>query len=377
MSFEIVGTETHTLARLGRLTTAHGEIPTPIFMPVGTQGTVKGMTPEMLYALDAQIILGNTYHLYLRPGHELIRTLGGLHRFMGWERPILTDSGGFQVYSLGDLRKISEEGVTFRSHLDGSLHFLSPEKSIEVQQGLGSDIMMCFDECAPYPASHEYVTQSMQMSMLWASRCKTAHRQAKQESSPLVNPGQQLFGIVQGGMYPDLRAQSVERLQEIGFDGYAIGGLSVGEPKAMMLEILEHTAPLLPEESPRYLMGVGTPLDIVRGVAFGVDMFDCVMPTRNARNGSLFTKQGKMVIKQAQYRDDQRPVEADCRCYTCRNFSRAYLRHLFISKEILASILNTIHNLYFYLDLMTRIRKAIADKTFDVFKAQFEREYLE
>ena len=377
MSFEILGTDSRTLARLGKLTTSHGDIQTPIFMPVGTQGTVKGMTPEALHAIEAQIILGNTYHLYLRPGHELIRTFGGLHRFMGWDRPILTDSGGFQVYSLGDLRKISEDGVTFRSHLDGSLHTLSPEKSIEVQQALGSDIMMCFDECAPYPASHDYVAHSMHTSMLWAERCKIAHLQAMDNNSERINPGQQLFGIVQGGMYPDLRAQSVERLQEIGFEGYAIGGLSVGEPKAMMFEILEHTAPLLPEDAPRYLMGVGTPLDIVRGVALGIDLFDCVMPTRNARNGSLFTKQGKIVIKQAQYRDDQRPIEADCRCYTCRNFSRAYLRHLFISREILASILNTIHNLYFYLDLMTRIRKAIAEKIYDVFKVQFEKEYLE
>lgn len=377
MSFEILAKDAHTLARTGKLTTAHGNVWTPIFMPVGTQGTVKGMTPEALYAMNAQILLGNTYHLYLRPGHELIQSFGGLHRFMGWDRPILTDSGGFQVYSLGDLRKISEEGVTFRSHLDGSLHILSPEKSIEVQRGLGSDIMMCFDECAPYPASHEYVAHSMSMSMLWAERCKIAHEQAKERKRALVNREQRLFGIVQGGMYADLRARSVERLQAIGFDGYAIGGLSVGEPKPLMFEMLEQTAPLLPEDAPRYLMGVGTPLDLVRGAALGIDMFDCVMPTRNARNGSLFTKQGKMTIKQAQYREDQRPIEPDCQCYTCRNFSRAYLRHLFISKEILASILNTIHNLYFYLDLMSRIRKAIAENRFDEFKVRFEREYIE
>ncbi|MDY0092733.1 MAG: tRNA guanosine(34) transglycosylase Tgt [Candidatus Vecturithrix sp.] len=377
MSFEILANDARTLARAGKLTTAHGDVFTPIFMPVGTQGTVKGMTPDALHAINAQILLGNTYHLYLRPGHELIRAFGGLHRFMGWNRPILTDSGGFQVYSLGDLRKISEEGVAFRSHLDGSLHILSPEKSIEVQQGLGSDIMMCFDECAPYPASHNYVTRSMNMSMLWAERCKIAHEQAKERESTLVNPGQRLFGIVQGGVYPDLRTQSVERLQAISFDGYAIGGLSVGEPKSLMFETLEQTVPLLPENAPRYLMGVGTPLDLVRGAALGIDMFDCVMPTRNARNGALFTKQGKMAIKQAQYRDDQRPIDPECQCYTCRNFSRAYLRHLFISKEILASILNTIHNLYFYLDLMTRIRKAIAENRFDEFKVRFEREYVE
>lgn len=377
MSFEILANDARTLARAGKLTTAHGDVLTPIFMPVGTQGTVKGMTPDALHAINAQILLGNTYHLYLRPGHELIRAFGGLHRFMGWNRPILTDSGGFQVYSLGDLRKISEEGVAFRSHLDGSLHTLSPEKSIEVQQGLGSDIMMCFDECAPYPASHDYVTRSMNMSMLWAERCKIAHEQAKERESMLVNPGQRLFGIVQGGVYPDLRAQSVERVQAISFDGYAIGGLSVGEPKSLMFETLEQTVPLLPENAPRYLMGVGTPLDLVRGAALGIDMFDCVMPTRNARNGALFTRQGKMAIKQAQYRDDQRPIDPECQCYTCRNFSRAYLRHLFISKEILASILNTIHNLYFYLDLMTRIRKAIAENRFDEFKVRFEREYVE
>ena len=377
MSFHITGKDTHSNARVGKLVTAHSEISTPIFMPVGTQGTVKSMTPDALREIEAQIILGNTYHLYLRPGHELVKQMGGLHRFMGWDRSILTDSGGFQVYSLGDLRDISEEGVSFRSHIDGSLHVLSPEKSIEIQQSLGSDVMMCFDECAPYPASHEYVSRSMKMSMLWAERCKAFHQKAQQEDATLVNPRQKLFGIVQGGMYTDLREESIHRLLETGFDGYAIGGLSVGEPKPLMFEILEHTAPLLPEDAPRYLMGVGTPLDLVRGVALGVDMFDCVMPTRNARNGSLFTKQGKLVIKNAKYRYDDRPIEDDCSCYTCRNFSRAYLRHLFIAKEILASILNTVHNLHFYLDLMSRIRKAIAHSSFSEFKTQFEKEYVE
>jgi queuine tRNA-ribosyltransferase len=281
------------------------------------------------------------------------------------------------VYSLGDLREISEEGVAFRSHLDGSLHFLSPEKSIEIQHALGSDIMMCFDECAPYPASHEYVVRSMRMSMLWAERCKIAHQKTRRTEDELSNQLQQLFGIVQGGMYHDLREQSVQQLLEMEFDGYAIGGLSVGEPKTTMFEILEHAVPVLPEDAPRYLMGVGTPLDIVHGVALGIDMFDCVMPTRNARNGSLFTKQGKIVIKNARYKDDHGPIEEDCACYTCRNFSRAYLRHLFVAKEILASILNTIHNLHFYLDLMTRIRKAIASSTFSEFKGQFEQEYVE
>ena len=378
MSFQIFAKDPQSRARLGRLVTAHSEIPTPIFMPVGTQGTVKAMLPQSLHQIDAKIILGNTYHLYLRPGHGLVKQLGGLHKFMAWDRSILTDSGGFQVYSLGDLREISDDGVSFRSHLDGSLHFLSPEKSIEIQQHLGSDIMMCFDECAPYPANHDYVAKSMRMSMLWAERCRSFHLDTKEKRpDTLVNPGQQLFGIVQGGMYADLRAQSAAQLIEMGFDGYAIGGLSVGEPKELMFEVLEQTAPLLPEEAPRYLMGVGTPLDLVRGVAQGVDMFDCVMPTRNARNGSLFTRYGKISIKQARYRDDAQPVDEHCDCYTCRNFSRAYLRHLFMAKEILSSILNSIHNLHFYLDLMATIRKAIAASSFRDFQAQFERDYRE
>ncbi len=346
-------------------------------MPVGTQGTVKAMVPEALREIQAQIILGNTYHLYLRPGHELIRGFGGLHRFMAWDRAILTDSGGFQVYSLGDLRKITAEGVSFRSHIDGSLHFFSPEQSITIQQALGSDIMMCFDECTPYPATPEYALKSMTMSMAWAERCRTFHLLKQQDGTALVNPTQQLFGIVQGGMYPDLRAQSVAQLVALGFDGYAIGGLSVGEPKSLMFEILAQTAPLLPLDAPRYLMGVGTPLDLVRGVALGIDLFDCVMPTRNARNGALFTQNGPLSIKQAQYRNDANPIETDCQCYTCRHFSRAYLRHLFIAKEILSSILNTIHNLYFYLDLMRLIRNAIADNVFSEFQAQFMATYAE
>jgi queuine tRNA-ribosyltransferase len=385
VNFQLLTKDVRTHARLGKLMTTHGEFPTPMFMPVGTQGTVKAMSPDMLRDIGAQIILGNTYHLYLRPGHELIKAFGGLHRFMAWDRSILTDSGGFQVYSLGDLREIAEEGVTFRSHLDGSLRMISPEKSIEIQQCLGSDVMMCFDECAPYPSSREYVHRSMKLSLTWAKRCKVVHRQSEPTPDPSQegrthpcpsqegNVQQQLFGIVQGGMYPDLRAQSAQELIEVGFDGYAIGGLSVGEPKAMMLETLAHTTSYLPENAPRYLMGVGTPHDIVRGVALGIDLFDCVMPTRNARNGWLFTKQGNIVIKNAQYRDDARPIEEDCRCYTCRNFSRAYLRHLFVAREILASMLNTIHNLHFYLDLMRRIQKAIAEGMFADFKAQFEQ----
>ncbi len=416
MGFRLITRDSRTHARLGKLITAHGEISTPVFMPVGTQGTVKAMSPEALREVGAEIILGNTYHLYLRPGHELVKELGGLHRFMSWDRSILTDSGGFQIYSLGDLREISEDGVSFRSHLDGSMHFISPEKSIEIQQDLDSDIMMCFDECAPYPATRDYVQRSMKMSMVWAKRCKTAYlkglypspppdtvdlrsdlkkilptppleKGGKEHVLPFSKGGvgrilggnvqQQLFGIVQGGMYKDLREQSAQHLIEIGFDGYAIGGLSVGEPKSTMFEIIEHTVPHLPDDAPRYLMGVGTPNDIVKGVALGIDMFDCVMPTRNARNGWLFTRQGKIVIKNAQFRTDDRPIESTCCCYTCRNFSRAYLRHLFVAKEILASILNTIHNLHFYLDLMTRIRKAIADKTFYEFKVQFEKGYVE
>jgi len=398
MGFQLITKDSRTSARLGKLSTAHGEISTPVFMPVGTQGTVKAMSPEALRTIGAEIILGNTYHLYLRPGHELVKELGGLHRFMAWDRSILTDSGGYQVYSLGDLREISEEGVSFRSHIDGSLHFISPEKSIEIQQYLGSDTMMCFDECAPYPASHDYVQRSMKMSMMWAERCKAAHLKKIPPNPPLEKGGKEhvppfskgglggilggnaqqlLFGIIQGGMYKDLRAQSAQQLIEMGFDGYAIGGLSVGEPKPTMFEIIEHTVPYLPENAPRYLMGVGTPMDIVKGVALGIDMFDCVMPTRNARNGWLFTKQGKIVIKNAQYRNDDRPIEPTCVCYTCRNFSRAYLRHLFVAKEILASILNTIHNLHFYLDLMTRIRKSISDCAFYKFKVQFEKEFVE
>ena len=376
-TFRVTQPDPRSHARLGTLTTAHGDVPTPIFMPVGTAGTVKAMLPTMLKEIDAKIILGNTYHLYLRPGHELVRQLGGLHKFMAWDRPILTDSGGFQVYSLGDLRKITDEGVTFRSHLDGSLHTLSPETSIEIQQALGSDIMMCFDECTPYPAERGYAAKSMTLSMAWAARCKRFHEEAKHAPERLVNRGQLLFGIAQGGMYPDLRKQSVEQLAEIGFDGYAIGGLSVGEPKPLMFEVLAQTAPLLPQDAPRYLMGVGTPLDLVRGVAMGVDMFDCVLPTRNARNGALFTRRGQLSIKQAQYRDDPRPIDEACGCYTCRNFSRAYLRHLFLSKEILSSMLNTIHNLHFYLDLMSRIRNAIAETTFHVFQAAFTQEYSE
>lgn len=366
-SFELLKTDPNTRARLGRMQTAHGEVRTPVFMPVGTQGTVKAMTPDLLKETGAEIILGNTYHLYLRPGHDLIRAHGGLHRFMHWDRPILTDSGGFQIFSLGPLRRITEEGVHFQSHIDGSKHFLSPEKAVEIQEALGSDIMMCFDDCTPYPADRAYAEKSMALTHRWAKRC----REAKKSES------QALFGIVQGGVYGDLRKASVEALAAIGFDGYAIGGLSVGEPKALMMETLEATAPLLPAGQARYLMGVGTPEDIVEGVTHGIDLFDCVMPTRCARNGLLFTNRGKVVIKNARYRTDQAPLDETCDCYTCRNFSRAYLRHLFIAREILALLLNTIHNVRFYLALMERIRAAIAGGTFEDFRHSFRGRHAE
>jgi queuine tRNA-ribosyltransferase len=351
-------------ARRGRITTSRGVIETPVFMPVGTQGTVKGMLPEALKEIGAQIILANTYHLYLRPGHELIRQLGGLHQFMNWDRPILTDSGGFQVFSLGDLRKITEEGASFQSHLDGSKHLLTPELSIEIQQALGSDIIMVFDECIPHPAQRQYVVDSTNRSARWAKRCRE-----------VLPPGSSsaLFGIVQGGMETALRKQSAEQLQEIGFEGYALGGLSVGEETSLMYDMMEYCLPLLPQDHPRYVMGVGTPENLIEGIARGCDMFDCVMPTRNARNGNLFTSFGKISIKQAQYRQDAQPIDPDCRCYVCRNYSRAYLRHLYMSQEILASVLNTHHNLHYYQQLMAGARQALETGTFTAFRSEFHR----
>ncbi|ALC16143.1 tRNA-guanine transglycosylase [Desulfuromonas soudanensis] len=363
-TFDLLATDSGSAARRGRMTTRRGLIETPIFMPVGTQGTVKAMLPEALKEIGAQIILGNTYHLFLRPGHELIRNLGGLHRFMNWDRPILTDSGGFQVFSLGALRKIDEEGVRFQSHLDGSSHVLSPESSIAVQEALGADIIMAFDECIPYPASREYVAESTARSGRWARRCKLARSQGD---------GAALFGIVQGGMHPDLRAGSVNELLEIGFEGYAIGGLSVGEEAALMYEVMDNTLPLLPRDRPRYVMGVGTPENLIEGVSRGVDMFDCVMPTRNARNGVLFTSFGKVSIKQARYLADPLPVDPDCSCYVCGNYSRAYLRHLYQSNEILSSVLNTHHNLHYYLGLMQGVRDALDGGRFGEFKKDFYR----
>ncbi len=352
-----------TLARRGTLHTRRGAVETPAFMPVGTQGTVKGMLPEQLKELGAQIILGNTYHLYLRPGHERMARFGGLHRFMNWDRPILTDSGGFQVFSLGDLRRIDEQGVRFQSHLDGSSHILTPELSIAVQEALGADVMMVFDECIPHPATREYVAASTARSSRWAARCKAARSDRSAA----------LFGIVQGGMDRELRQQSAAELLDIGFDGYALGGLSVGESAAVMYQVMEWSLPLLPQDRPRYVMGVGTPENLVEAVARGADMFDCVMPTRNARNGVLFTSFGRISIKQARFTEDQGPIDAECLCYVCRNYSRAYLRHLYQSNEILASVLNTTHNLYYYLHLMQGMREAIADGTFVTFRDEFYR----
>ena len=355
--------KTDGLARRGSLELAHGSVETPAFMPVGTYGTVKAMSPVELREIGAQIVLGNTFHLWLRPGLEVIEAHGGLHRFMGWDGPILTDSGGFQVFSLGALRKITEEGVTFQSPVNGDKCFLSPEESMRIQRVLNSDIVMIFDECTPHPADEKTAGESMRLSLRWAARSKAAHGD---------NPNA-LFGIVQGGMHENLRDESLRELERIGFDGYAIGGLSVGEPKEDMLRILRHTAPQLPQDKPRYLMGVGTPEDIVAAVSQGIDMFDCVMPTRNARNGMMFTRLGDIKIKNAQYRMDMRPLDEQCGCYTCRNFTRAYLHHLHRIGEILGARLNTIHNLYYYQQLMGEIRTAIAAGEFEDFVARFRQ----
>jgi queuine tRNA-ribosyltransferase len=356
------------LARRGRLELTHGSVQTPIFMPVGTYGSVKAMSPLELEKIGAQIILGNTFHLWLRPGLEIVRQFSGLHRFMGWDKPILTDSGGFQVFSLGEMRKITEEGVTFASPINGDRLFLSPEVSMQIQRVLNSDIVMQFDECTPYeidgrPATHEEAEHSMRMSLRWAKRSIAEfHR----ESNPNA-----LFGIVQGGMFEDLRDESLAGLNELNFHGMAIGGLSVGEPKQDMQRILAHTAPQLPPEKPRYLMGVGTPEDLVDGVSNGIDMFDCVMPTRNARNGWLFTRFGDVKIKNARYKNEDQPLDESCTCYTCQNFSRAYLHHLHRCGEILGAQLNTIHNLHYYLQLMQEMRDAIESESFSGFKIQF------
>jgi len=373
--FDVLKTDP-TGARLGRLTTPHGTIDTPAFMPVGTAGTVKGLTQQALNELGVQILLGNTYHLYLRPGHERIRQLGGLHRFMSWPGAILTDSGGFQVFSLADLRKISDEGVVFRSHLDGSEHFLTPEKSIEIQQALGSDIAMAFDECIEYSADHERAAEALRRTTLWARRCReyagARHHDGRTNAEASTNPGQSIFGIVQGGMHAELRRDSARQLVDLDFPGYAIGGLAVGEPHSLSIEMAAIAAELLPKDRPRYVMGVGLPEQLVDYVSCGVDMMDCVLPTRNARNGCLFTSTGRVNIGNAIYAGDPRPPDERCSCMVCRNYSRAYLRHLFQANEILASILNSHHNVAFFLDIMGKIRQAIAFGELADFSSEFQ-----
>ncbi|MBI4411682.1 MAG: queuine tRNA-ribosyltransferase [Deltaproteobacteria bacterium] len=418
-SFRIAKQGKNTKARLGEITTSHGVIHTPVFMPVGTVGSIKAMKPEEVAAMGAEIILGNAYHLYLRPGHRIVEKLGGLHKFMNWQKPILTDSGGYQVFSLGrdpearqqggrymeleglqktKLAKITEEGVHFQSHVDGSSHFMTPELSIEVQEALGSDIMMAFDDCTPYPATIEESRASMERSLRWEKRSLDFFRSTIHHSPSTIH--QSLFAIIQGGMYRDLRKECFERLMEVNdqgpgtrdqglkrekfkvtghgslvpgqqFSGYAIGGLSVGEPAPLMYEMAAYCASLIPSEYPRYLMGVGMPEDIVACIDTGIDMFDCVIPTRNARNGQLFTKQGPIQIKQAQYTEDKGPIESDCPCYTCRCYSRAYLRHLYLSREIMSSVLNTIHNLHYFLNLLGEVRLAIQNDRFPEFKNNF------
>ena len=357
LSFQLL--QTDGSARLGRVETPHGAIDTPVFMPVGTRASVKGLTTDQLQRLAPQIILNNTYHLMLRPGVDLVEELGGVHRFMGWNGAVLTDSGGFQLYSLASIRKIREEGVEFRSHIDGSPYFLSPETSVGIQTRMGVDIAMAFDECPAYGISHSEVEKSMLLTHRWAKRSLDSRTTSA------------LFGIVQGGVHLDLRKRSVEEIAAMDFDGIAIGGVSVGEPKEEMMEVVEHTAPLLPADRPRYLMGVGTPEDLVNGVAAGIDMFDCVMPTRNARNGSLFTSEGKIHIKNARFAADPGPLDPNCSCITCTTVSRAYLRHLYVNDEIAASVYNTIHNVSFYLDLMRAIRQAIASNSFTSFREGF------
>jgi queuine tRNA-ribosyltransferase len=360
MRFELLATDRTTSARRGRLTTGHGTVETPVFMPCGTQATVKTLDPRDLHEEACELILCNTYHLYLRPGHEVIKELGGLHRFMGWNRAILTDSGGYQVLSLAALRNITEDGITFQSHLDGSRHLLTPEKAVEIQLALGADILMALDECPPHVAEYAYHQASMERTARWAARCRIAH------------PGDEpaLFGIIQGGTHLDLRSRSAEATVQVGFSGYALGGLGIGEGPAQMYAVVEHTTALLSAESPRYLMGVGTPQDLLEGIARGVDMFDCVLPTRNARNGGLFTSTGRLNIKGAAYARDERPVDPACSCYTCRHFSRAYLRHLYVADEILGLRLNTIHNLHYYLELTRQARQAIEAGTFPAWKAE-------
>ncbi|MEW6067891.1 MAG: tRNA guanosine(34) transglycosylase Tgt [Nitrospirota bacterium] len=392
MQFDIIKTDGN--ARACVIKTDRGAINTPVFMPVGTQGSVKAMSPEELKEIGAEIILCNTYHLYLRPGHEIVSSLGGIHKFMNWDKPILSDSGGFQVFSLSALRKIEGKGVYFKSHLDGSMHFIGPEEAMRIQASLGSDIAMVLDDCPPYPSSYEYAIESLERTIKWAAECKEYHKKMKEAGQipprpPLLKGGegglqkhescianresvQQLFGIIQGSLYEELRRRSAEELVDIGFDGYAAGGLSVGEPKDEMYEIIYFTAPLLPPDKPRYLMGIGELKDVLVGVEAGFDMFDCVMPTRNARNGTLFTSSGRISIKREEFKSDSNPLDPNCNCYTCRNYSKGYLRHIFLSKEILSMRLNTIHNLYFYFNFFKNMRKSIAEGRFKDFKIKWE-----
>jgi queuine tRNA-ribosyltransferase len=364
-AFKITYKDTQTRARTGILQTERGIIQTPVFMPVGTQATVKTLTPDEVKSLGAQIVLSNTYHLYLRPGHELIQKAGGLHKFMNWEGPILTDSGGYQVFSLAPLRRVEEEGVWFRSHIDGSEHFFTPEKVMAVQMALGADIAMTLDECIPYPATYTQTRLALRRTTSWAYRYQSALKAA------LAEKEQAIFGIIQGGTYQDLRRQSTRELIELDFPGYGIGGLSVGEPKEIMYEVLDYTVPLLPVHKPRYLMGVGSPDCLLEGVARGIDMFDCVLPTRLARNGTVYTSQGKLVVRNAAWAQDFSPLDPTCNCYTCRNFTRAYVRHLLNAKEVLGIRLTTIHNLFFIFNLMKNIREAIENNCFRAFKHEF------
>ena len=366
ITYELLHECKQTGARRGVIHTPHGDIQTPVFMPVGTQATVKSMTPEELKEVNAQIILSNTYHLFLRPGHELVKEAGGLHNFMHWDRPILTDSGGFQVFSLGKLRKITEEGVEFKSHLDGSKKFLSPEKAMEVENALGSDIMMAFDECCPYPSTYEYTKKSMERTTRWAKRCKEAHKRPEDQG---------LFGIIQGGFYEDLRKKSAEDLIELDFPGYAIGGISVGEPKEKFIEILQYTAPLMPKDKPRYLMGVGTPDYLIEAAIAGIDMCDCVLPTRIARHGTALTSHGKLVVRNATYEHDFTPLDPECDCYACKNYTRAYIRHLIKANEILGIRLLSIHNIKFLTNLMDKVRIEIENDNLGSFRDEFYRKY--
>ena len=376
--FKLIHKDKNSKARLGKLTTAHGEVNTPVFMPVGTQGTVKTLSNDELNECGAEIILGNAYHLFLRPGLDIIKKAGGLHKFMGWQKPILTDSGGYQVFSLAVLRKLTENGAEFSSHIDGAKHLLTPEKVIEIQQILGSDIMMMFDECVHYPAARDYVEQSLELTTKWARRSKdyfvSRLEPANQQTSKPANQ-QLLFGIVQGSTYLDLRKKAVEELLKIGFDGYAIGGVSVGEPNDLIHEISSYTASLLPEDKPRYLMGLGTPPDMLEAISQGIDMFDCVVPTRNGRNGQAFTWNGQLQLRNAGYKEDFTPIDKDCGCMACKNYTRAYIRHLFNTEELLGLRLVSLHNVHFYVKLIELSRQAIGGDRFEKFKKEFVVKY--